>query len=395
MAYNKKFSILMPVYNNEKTIKEAIDSVLNQVYTNFEIILVDDGSTDSTEKIIKNYSDLRLKYFYQKNADQLNALLKCFDNSTGDYIYIFHGDDCLYDDYTLLNVNYGFESTNNIDAIIGNIYLMDEDSKIYSKLNRINTQNQSYLKVYLHLALGNNIINDFAFIRREAFAKFSYSNYLIWNMPFWANLINDEISNLRIENSEFPMLRYRYDIRKGGNYISYNDGKFNVLNGVIRTIVFNSTYVEVPFFNIQRFFFRILKDIYKPIFLNRPTKRISKLIAKTIKIYSLNVDESLFFKSIFNFFLNLERSHFYRKLEIDFIIHTEDVYFGKDIKRFNILLKEERHPKIYDFFFGEMISGFSEISTTISNKENLENILKFLTIYKHVKISYTDLTFKG
>ena len=57
-----KISVVMPVYNGEKYLKEAIDSILNQTLSDFEFIIIDDGSTDSTEDIIKTYSDSRIKY---------------------------------------------------------------------------------------------------------------------------------------------------------------------------------------------------------------------------------------------------------------------------------------------------------------------------------------------
>ena len=57
----KKVSILMPMYNSEKYIKESINSILNQEYKNFELIIVDDGSIDSSIEIVKEYNDSRIK----------------------------------------------------------------------------------------------------------------------------------------------------------------------------------------------------------------------------------------------------------------------------------------------------------------------------------------------
>ena len=64
-----KVSVVMPVYNGEKYISEAIDSILAQTFTDFELIVVDDGSTDRSKEIIKTYVDLRIRFF-QNEADK-------------------------------------------------------------------------------------------------------------------------------------------------------------------------------------------------------------------------------------------------------------------------------------------------------------------------------------
>lgn len=59
---NPLISVLMPAYNAEKYIKEAIESILNQTFSNFEFIIIDDGSIDATEEIIKSFKDSRIVY---------------------------------------------------------------------------------------------------------------------------------------------------------------------------------------------------------------------------------------------------------------------------------------------------------------------------------------------
>lgn len=91
-----KFSIIMAAYNAEKFIKEAINSVLYQTYQNWELIIVDDGSTDKTADIIDLYSrkDKRIITIHQKNsgtaAAARNTALKYV---TGEYIQMLDADD--------------------------------------------------------------------------------------------------------------------------------------------------------------------------------------------------------------------------------------------------------------------------------------------------------------
>ena len=90
-------SIIIPVYNVEKYLKYCLESLLNQTYKNLEIILVDDGSTDSSPEICDKYKqkDSRIKVIHKKNggaADARNCGLK---EATGKYIAFLDGDDCI------------------------------------------------------------------------------------------------------------------------------------------------------------------------------------------------------------------------------------------------------------------------------------------------------------
>ena len=93
-----KFSVLIPVYNTEKYLDECIQSVLNQTYQDFEIILVDDGSTDNSGKICdnyaRNYSEI-IKVIHQENKGQLASRCNAVKAATGDYCIFADADDLL------------------------------------------------------------------------------------------------------------------------------------------------------------------------------------------------------------------------------------------------------------------------------------------------------------
>ena len=86
-------SVVMPAYNSEKYIAESIESVLNQTFKNFEIIVVDDGSTDNTRKIISDYKDNRIRYYYQENLGSGAARNLGLSNSRGNWIAFLDSDD--------------------------------------------------------------------------------------------------------------------------------------------------------------------------------------------------------------------------------------------------------------------------------------------------------------
>lgn len=86
-------SVVIPAYNHERFIGAAIESVLNQSYSDFELIIVNDGSTDGTEDIIKTYDDSRLRYYYQENQDAFNTINRGISLAEGKYISILNSDD--------------------------------------------------------------------------------------------------------------------------------------------------------------------------------------------------------------------------------------------------------------------------------------------------------------
>lgn len=93
--YNEKplVSVVLCTCNGSRFIKEAIDSILTQSFKNFEFIIWNDGSTDSTEEIIKSYSDDRIRYFYHENTGLGEALRLACEKARGKYIARMDDDD--------------------------------------------------------------------------------------------------------------------------------------------------------------------------------------------------------------------------------------------------------------------------------------------------------------
>lgn len=87
------FSIVMPTYNRAGLIGQAIESVLGQSFKEWELVIVDDGSTDNTKEVVLAYNDPRIKYIFQQNAERSVARNNGIDNSTGTYICFLDSDD--------------------------------------------------------------------------------------------------------------------------------------------------------------------------------------------------------------------------------------------------------------------------------------------------------------
>jgi glycosyltransferase involved in cell wall biosynthesis len=93
------FSIIIPTYNRAHLIENTIRSVLNQNYPFFELIIVDDGSSDNTEIVVKSIEDERIKYYKKENAERGAARNYGVNKSKGNYITFLDSDDLLYPHY--------------------------------------------------------------------------------------------------------------------------------------------------------------------------------------------------------------------------------------------------------------------------------------------------------
>lgn len=96
-----KVSVIIPVYNVEKYIERCVDSVLNQTFQDYEVLLIDDGSTDNSGKICDKYSlkDSRIKVFHKENGGVSSARNLGIDSAKGEWICFIDGDDWVKENY--------------------------------------------------------------------------------------------------------------------------------------------------------------------------------------------------------------------------------------------------------------------------------------------------------
>ena len=121
-----RFSVLIPVYNRERYIRQAIDSVLSQTFASFELIAVDDGSTDSSADILKSYGS-RIKFLRQQNQGAEVARNTAAAAAQGEYLVLLDSDDFLFP-FTLAVYDQVLRSFNSPPLIVGR-ELYYEDGK--------------------------------------------------------------------------------------------------------------------------------------------------------------------------------------------------------------------------------------------------------------------------
>lgn len=123
---NNIVSVIVPMYNAEHTIKKCIESIISQSYKNTELIVIDDGSTDNSATLVKEYGPI-INYIYQKNSGVSLARNKGIDFATGDYLLFVDSDDCIDKDFVERTVI--FAQVNNLDVVVAGH--TEENSTIY------------------------------------------------------------------------------------------------------------------------------------------------------------------------------------------------------------------------------------------------------------------------
>ncbi len=133
MSENPKVSVIMSVYNGDKYLREAIESILNQTFTDFEFIIVNDGSTDNSLEIIESYDDERIKTINnKKNIGLTKSLNKALKFAKGKYIARQDADDVSLPNRFEKQVEY-LDSHPEVALVGTSVYLIDENGKIIGK----------------------------------------------------------------------------------------------------------------------------------------------------------------------------------------------------------------------------------------------------------------------
>lgn len=125
---NAKVSIIIPAYNTEKYIRKCIDSILEQTYQNFEVIIIDDCSSDRTIETVQAYQDSRIKiYQNEKNSGPSFSRNRAIKLASGEYIAILDSDDWWSTDRLEQMINY--MEKNNADMIFDNLLYIRENEQ--------------------------------------------------------------------------------------------------------------------------------------------------------------------------------------------------------------------------------------------------------------------------
>jgi glycosyltransferase involved in cell wall biosynthesis len=267
-----KVSIIIPSYNHEKYIGQAIDSVVSQTFKDWELIVIDDGSKDNSVEIIKKSKDPRIKLFVQENRDAPFTINRGIRESSGDYIAILNSDDTFEPQKIQKSVQF---LDQGLDFVFGKLYVIDEKGKkmgdesesarwIDIQLNNSREPDNlnkllfrlSYTVTTSNFVFRKKIIEDIGYFHEKLHYAHDY-NFLIkiFGNNKKVKFIPEYLSSYRIHSSNTiskgPMESYLelgYSIsrllRKGSCLIEYINPSFFQLPVVANIVSFYSLFSE-------------------------------------------------------------------------------------------------------------------------------------------------------
>lgn len=266
--YPDLISIILPIYNGEQYLRDCLESILKQKYHNFEVILVNDGSIDSSEAICRQYvnRDDRFRYVQKEHGGASSARNYGLELVKGEYVAFIDADDWVEENY--LELLHQSLKENNADISVSTYKKFDVDTNLfYLHAFQINESNQVFTQKELveKLPQLERITESFEIIGGKLVKKslllgiqFNERTQLSENMEFWFKLyllsnriafVNKEIYNFRLQDSEARKLynakNYVDDIRvrmdripllvaKGYDTKPYLENLKNYLNGRIQ-----------------------------------------------------------------------------------------------------------------------------------------------------------------
>lgn len=239
-------SILLPSYNYETYIRKAIDSVLDQSFSNWELIIIDDGSKDNSVNIIKTYKDKRIHLYVQKNQGVTKTLNKGLKLSKGKYICFLDADDKYHPDKLISQIeamNSGFDIvTTKVEAIDEN----DEHSPFehFNESWNLYDKNEIFGKDMIYKFLHKNYFcKSSLMIKKSLFDKCgSFKTELLtaYDLELWLKMI----PNAKVTRVDNILTYYRWHNK---NETTVNNNRIRVeliliLDNFIQHINTNDTH---------------------------------------------------------------------------------------------------------------------------------------------------------
>lgn len=201
---NIKVSVILPVFNGDKYLAEAIESVLGQTHKNFELIIFDDGSTDGSLDLARSYQekDVRVFVHTRKNKGLVATLNEAILLSRSDYIVRMDADDICYPDRIERQLQWMIDG--DFDLVGGSVDVLEGSSIIRTKVYR---EESDEIKASI-LIWGRNFCHPAVLARKSLYEKHPYEDFPgIEDFVLWIRLALDK--KIKVGNLAASVLKYR------------------------------------------------------------------------------------------------------------------------------------------------------------------------------------------
>jgi glycosyltransferase involved in cell wall biosynthesis len=246
-------SVIIPCYNRDKWLEKCIQSVLNQTYTNLEIIIVDDGSIDQTVEIIKSFADKRIKYFFKENGGHASARNFGIKQSQGDWITFLDSDD--YWDKNKIKTQLSYE---DFDAAYCDANIINEEGALIPHNNNLNFKKLAK-NLKSNILLGNiimgsssSIIIKTSIIKRAGYFRQDLKIGEDWE--YWARAIWLGISVKFIPEKLVFIRTHPNSIQRNANQTDFSTSKMKILNSFLDyngITTFNKSMIYKKLFEVS------------------------------------------------------------------------------------------------------------------------------------------------
>lgn len=287
-------TVLMPVYNGEKYLGLAIDSILNQTYSHFEFLIINDGSTDHSEKIINAYNDPRIIYIKNEtNKGIVTTLNIGIEMSRGKYIARMDADDIAQPNRLEMQLNYVLSNPKCKLCGTRAIAINDNGEEVY-KLKRPFSNDE--IKVQ-HL-FRNSFIHPTVLIDVEVAREFKYSSNYEYSEDYY--LFSQIALNYSVANLQDPLLYYRIH---ADNITSKKQQEMNISEMKTMSYLLSNLFGEKASEEAISIHHSFLTRVFKNIPLH-------KIEAHLIKIKAANKIKQLYDKELLAVMLQSEWFNF-------------------------------------------------------------------------------------
>ena len=205
-------SVIIPSYNHAAYIEESILSVINQTYKNIELIVIDDGSTDNSEEVLKK---LQKQFGFTLIFQENQGVSKTLNKATLQYAHGKYIDGCGSDDYLALDkiekqVRF-LEENPDVDMVFGKVFMVDEKSQIIKDLKIFESFNEPVKHIPFDLLIENNMIPSLSvMLRRDIWGKCGgyNENTIIEDFDLWLKIAH--VGKIVYLNDYFAYYRWHW-----------------------------------------------------------------------------------------------------------------------------------------------------------------------------------------